>query len=590
MMQTVAVLTSLIAIVPAVPLQGAAQLSAGVDAPRELSVSAADSVRTVRAARRAQEQFESLRRANLPFRPGAPRGACDLRVGRLCYWHDDGEPSAEVPEPDRIARGRERLVTTLSAASRMIKGDEWLAGQRVRYLVEARRDSAAVAAARQCESSPWWCAALTGLALHRAGDYGAADSAFVEALASMAEMQRCKWTDISLFLEGESAKRYRRLPCSERAGVERRFWWLSQPRYGLGGNDARTEFFARRTMSRLEQQARSGDNMSWGADAEEILMRFGWPTWWSRDHPSSIGASPSPVIVGHGATPSFFFHPSDRLLTSQPAEARPEDWDLKTKRPVARYAPAYAAGLSDLRTQVAVFRRGDSALVVASYEHPRDTLFDGGEIEATLAVARDESSPATVVRQTRTGRDPTPLVVNARADAMLVSLELAAPRRRGFARARFGVRLDDASSGGRLALSKVLLYSPDAAAGASLDDVAPHALGAPRAVAGSRVGVYWEIYGIRPAGEPLVVTLTVERVGVGWHMKAAERLGLASKVTPLRVRWHEVPKRDAGFASRAITVDLSTLPAGRYRIHLTVVAEDGSTASSERLLELLPAP
>lgn len=319
-------------------------------------------------------------------------------------------------------------------------------------------------------------------------------------------------------------------------------------------------------------------------------MRFGWPTWWSRDHPSGIGSSPTPVIVGHGASPSFFFHPSDRLLTSQPADARAEDWDLRSKRPIARYAPAYAGGLSDLRTQVALFRRGDSTLVVTTYEYPTDSLFDGGPTEATLALGRDESSPMTVVTQSRTGRKPAALVAKAGFEAMLVSVELAAPRKRGIARARFGVRAGDTRSSaatGRLSLSNVLLYNPDAAAGTSLDDVAPHALGAPRAAAGSRVGVYWEIYGVRPAGEPLAVTLTVERVAVSWRTKAAERLGLASKVTPLRVRWHEVPKRDAGFASRAITVDLSTLPAGRYRMHLTVVAEDGATATSERLVELV---
>jgi hypothetical protein len=57
-------------------------------------------------------------------------------------------------------------------------------------------------------------------------------------------------------------------------------------------------------------------------------------------------------------------------------------------------------------------------------------------------------------------------------------------------------------------------------------------------------------------------------------------------VTPLRVKWQEVPKRDSGFATRAISVDLSSLPAGRYRMQLAVVAEDGSNAVSERFVEL----
>jgi len=231
-------------------------------------------------------------------------------------------------------------------------------------------------------------------------------------------------------------------------------------------------------------------------------------------------------------------------------------------------------------------------LIVAKYEQPRDSLFrDDAAIEATLVVARDESSPMVVVRQSRTDAATTPLVATAARGPLLVSIELTAPRTRGVARARFGAwpTNDRARTiGGRLALSDLLLYEPGGSADGSLDDAAGRALGALRTTAGGRVGVYWETYGVRPAGEPLAVTLTVERVGVAWHTRAAERLGLASKVTPLRVRWQEVPKRDAGFASRAITVDLSSLPAGRYRMLTTVAAEDGSTASSERLLVLVP--
>jgi hypothetical protein len=101
--------------------------------------------------------------------------------------------------------------------------------------------------------------------------------------------------------------------------------------------------------------------------------------------------------------------------------------------------------------------------------------------------------------------------------------------------------------------------------------------------------VYWEIYGLRPAGEPLAVTLTVERAEVGWRTRVAEQLRLSSRVTPLQVRWHEVPKRDAGYVARAIDLDLSSLPPGRYRMQLTVQADDGSAAVSERVVAILAA-
>ena len=48
------------------------------------------------------------------------------------------------------------------------RGTEWIAGQRVRYLLEAGDEDGAVAAARACRAERWWCAALEGLALHEA--------------------------------------------------------------------------------------------------------------------------------------------------------------------------------------------------------------------------------------------------------------------------------------------------------------------------------------------------------------------------------------------------------------------------------------
>jgi hypothetical protein len=587
-MHSLTLLTSLIAALATTQVREPIQASQpGAIAPSVGHRASADSARAVRAARRAQEHFESLRRANLPFRPGSPRGPCDLQIGRFCYWHEDGSSRPQVSEPERITRGRDRLLVTLADAGRLVKGDEWLVGQRVRYLLEAGRTADAIAAATECSSTPWWCGALAGLALHVARDYASADSAFDSAIARMSPGQRCRWTDISLFVEGSAAKRYRRLPCSERAPFERRFWWLSQPLYSLDGNDIRTEFFARRTMSRLEQHARSAYNLSWGPDVDELLMRFGWPTWWTRDASSAMASSP-PAIVGHEPTPSFFFHPSERLLEESPAHAQPEDWDPTRRLPVARYAPAYAASFSDLRTQVSVFRRGDSALVVAMYEPPRDSLFDDGLTEAALALGFDEATPMTIVRQRVEHRAPEPMMARAAWRPMLASIEVTAPERRGIARARFGIHVHDPRRPGadRLTLSDILVFRVVDSAAGSLEAVARHALGAARIATGGRVGIYWELYGVRPSGEALTITLTVERVGVGWGRRAAQALRLAAKVTPLRVRWQEVPKRDSGIASRAITVDLSTLPAGRYRMQLMVTADDGSTAVTERAIEL----
>src|SRR2546425_3659332 len=80
--------------------------------------------------------------------------------------------------------------------------------------------------------------------------------------------ERCRWTDVSLLLDGELARRYRRLPCDQRGAFEERLWWLAQPLYSLPGNDRRTEHLARATMARIEQDARSPFDMFWGRSEE----------------------------------------------------------------------------------------------------------------------------------------------------------------------------------------------------------------------------------------------------------------------------------------------------------------------------------
>src|SRR5207245_2178558 len=141
-----------------------------------------DSLTTLRAARRAQATFESIRQQHLPYGSGHPSGPCDLRIGRFCYWYDEGDREHAESEPGSIREARTTLLGALGDAGAHLPGDAWIAGQRIRYLVEAGRVRAAVAAARECRTEGWWCAALLGLALHAAADFAGADSAFAAAL------------------------------------------------------------------------------------------------------------------------------------------------------------------------------------------------------------------------------------------------------------------------------------------------------------------------------------------------------------------------------------------------------------------------
>src|SRR3970282_376933 len=82
----------------------------------------------------AQRAFEARRRHLLPI--GSPGGGrCDERIGRFCYWYDERDTSLPA-EPPRVREARARFLAELEAFHRQLPKDDWLLGQRVRYLVE----------------------------------------------------------------------------------------------------------------------------------------------------------------------------------------------------------------------------------------------------------------------------------------------------------------------------------------------------------------------------------------------------------------------------------------------------------------------
>src|SRR5688500_5137559 len=115
-----------------------------------------DDGRLLRDARRAQVRFETVRRAHLPRdRSGGSPGRCDAQIGRYCYWYDSTRLTA-VPEPRQITEARSALIGQLDSAAARNPADAWIAGQRVRYLIEGGRFQDAVSAARGCRADDWW--------------------------------------------------------------------------------------------------------------------------------------------------------------------------------------------------------------------------------------------------------------------------------------------------------------------------------------------------------------------------------------------------------------------------------------------------
>lgn len=552
------------------PTAAALSLAAALLAQEPPAPQRQDSARTLRAARSAQARFETTRRLNLPTTAGRASGPCHEYIGRFCYWHDedDGQPPPKPPaEPERIGRARERLLVTLDSAATILPGDEWIAGQRVHYLLGGDRGREALTAARACRATAWWCAALTGLALHAAGDYAAADSAFARALDDMPREERCRWTDLSLLLAGELERRYKRLGCDERIALGERLWWLAQPLYFLAGNDRRTEHYARATQARIAADARSPYNLRWGDDLREITLRYGWPAYWTRQ-PATPGSTAEPGVTGHEPRPTFHFFPDDADSGAV--------WSIAAARPRERYAPAYATTFVPLAHQIAVFRRGDSCTVVAAYDVSRDTAFARSPVAAALVVARDERSALLIERTIGpTGQ----MVAVVPCEREIVSLELLGLEQRRAARARYLANPPD--------LSAALLFSPSDPLPDDLSEILPHVHGSMSLRPETRIGLYWETYGLAP-GETVSIAVTVTPARAGWLRRASWALGLARTRTFKRIEWQERVRAEDGRAARAaraLALDLAGLAPGRYRIEVAVAGRSRAVATREVTIE-----
>ncbi|MBI2407476.1 MAG: hypothetical protein HYV19_04150, partial [Gemmatimonadetes bacterium] len=439
------------------------------------------------AARAAQRRFEVIRRNNLPNAHSSRPSNCDEQVGRWCYWYDEKAPKSI--ELAVVSVARDTLNRQLDSLGQLVPSNRWIAGQRVRYLAEAGRYDSALAAAQQCRADGWWCPALVAFAQHLRGNYVAADSGFRVVQGAMGERERCQWRDISLLIDDDTRQPYRRMPCgAEREAFEDRVWWYSRTLYGMRGNDSRTEWNARRLMVRLYQDAPGAHQFGFDDDERELLLRFGWPRYWAKGpgDPRAGGFS----IVSDEASPAYRYIPAGNVL-SNPALSDSSHWRLHRPPVIGRYAPPYAKSLVALEHQQAMFRRGDSALLVMAYDVSNvPGLRNGAARRAALVVAQgDNPSPHMTARARAAATDT--MSVRGAWGPLLFSGEVWAPDSSVVARARYGVHPPYAVDT-RVTVSDLLFYKPSGTLPTTVEEALAHALPTERVRSSAPLGVYWE--------------------------------------------------------------------------------------------------
>lgn len=571
-----------LALLASAALSPRADAQAALASTQHTAVLRADSVRVLRGARSAQATFERVRFQTLPWTDdGGSAWSCDERIGRFCIWRNDTETDWRAPpDPREVVRARDSLIATLTRAAQVTPGDGWVAGQRVRYLVEAGRTADAVSASRDCHAEAWWCRALEGYALHFAREHVAAEQAFNAALAAMPAAERREWEALSPVLRDEDARGLRRMDAAAREAALARLWWLADPFWMDAGNDRKTEHYARLVADRFQDRARTTDGLFWADDLREILVRWGQPTGWERVRPRFHQSGRASVITHY--SPSFEFIPALEMVRA-PLSIAAEDWKTDEKTGHSLYAPPGVRRLLPLPHQVAVFPRGASVEVVAAFAMRPDSLPPSPTLNAGLVLMRGPDAPP-VVRTARVAGTRGVFRAAVAPDSTMLSLEVREPVSERAARARFGTDLRRPAGGG-VAISDMLLLEQPGARPQSLDEAAALARGSTRFRVGERLGVYWEVYGLEGKTDSVTFSVALARRPPGGIRRAAENIGLARTVAPVRLRWDEEGPGVA-IAPRSLGISLPRLPAGEYVLEVAVRTRAGASAYTQREIEV----
>lgn len=572
-----------------------------------------------RAARDAQRSFESYRRFRLP-RVVARAGGCDITIGRFCYW-DDNDDSPLPTERASVSKARERLRASLDSLGALDSSSDYIAGQSVRYALEAHDAGAAIALLEDCAATPWWCLALRGLAWHRAGIESRSAAAFDSALAAMPDTTRCEWLDVEKWLPPGTHLWHDDADCAERERVGERVLWLAAPLLTWRPEATRDELLARRTLLRILRGTSTPHSIGWGSDLVEIALRFGWPDSWAReDEELNSLVMPEVRVVGSEPKPSFDFVP-DREALESPLEASPDDWRLTgNRKPPMRYAPRWLTAIDTLPVQIARFLRagGDSMVIVAAFD-ARATLADSvvasgssadsGVSDGRVSSGGENGSPPTV-----SGAPPSALGSEAapRAAALLAvsadstlatgvapgdssgAIILASARRPVLA----AVEVVD-SAGSRAARWRGAVQPLDSSALVSDILVGLAAGGAPppillqsavsraiaplRVTAGDTIALYWESYAHATTDHPARVSLRLIPLSAGFMSRIGRALGLAHAEPPISLAWND-PGRPGAEVGRALRVAIPAIPRGTYRIELVIESGGARGRASRKIV------
>ena len=570
----------------------------------------ADSVRSHRHARTLQTRFERLRLRNLPRIPGGDSHECDEIIGRLCVWDDGDEDWEPKEEPAAIVDGREDLLAGLDSLARIVPGDHWILGQRIRYLVEAGRLEDAESVARRCGlPDRWRCDAYLGYVLHHKTDFVQSEAVFRRALAEMPIDVREDWTSPGGVLGRELRRWISTQPDS--AAALARLWTLADPLFLAEGNDRWTGHMSRWSYAMSAERAANPYDLNWGKDFTEVSVRYGWPIAWERSWPR-VGQTRSSV-TGRDLPTAFRAFPPREVLARGPPGEEPVIWEEQEDHPRATYLPPYLDSLGKLDAQVGRFWRADHVVVVAAWRAPDVAAAEtpaghgtgGADSEPPPGAGRSmaDSGPppadsppdpvlsglfveqgGALVAEVRTVVEPGSTVrLSARvpwADWGVLSLETWAPELRSANRHRAGMGFPQLPHD-LFALSD-LVFLESGAEPSNVEELAGALRPGSEIDAGETLGVALEIYGLGTRREMVRFSARVEGRGDSFLRRMGRRLGLVGPPDQVSIEWLEEGPDNPGPLFRTLQVGLSGLDPSEYVLVVEVSVEGRPALKAQR--------
>jgi hypothetical protein len=420
-----------------------------------------------------------------------------------------------------------------------------------------------------------------------------AEDAFERALSSMTGKEARRARDVYYLLHPAERSVFKRMADSAQARYLNDYWRIADPLYLTGGNETRTEHFARYVYSRILARAPVVlGSVSWGDDVEELTRRFGVPAARTQNWGNGLDLQ----ITEHFDPDQLTYAPprlSKERLLAVPLPGTPWPFDTVAER--NGFAPKTVRAMRPLEHQLSRFPgntprlRVDLQMRVDSLVKPGATVevafFASDSLLNVLAQARDTVTADDSIAVAR-------LEMDVPDGAHIYSVEARELETRLAARARYEL---PTSKGALPAISDlVLLHGQTEPAPRRRDDPGFTPLSSLVVRRDQPLALYLEVLGLAsdaseqaryridlevvPADQPGAVARALKGVG--------RRLGLGSSVVP-RITWTETADGKSGMVPVLLQIGSLKDKNGLQMLRVTVTdLVSGAWSTAQRTVRV----